>query len=77
MLNNRTAKLLSSEELYPSNANTPTVYKRYECPCGKGFVEYGYVPGFRDYWAEIRCDSCQERYRLITGQGSLWELKEK
>ncbi|MBQ8407565.1 MAG: hypothetical protein IJY39_01735 [Clostridia bacterium] len=73
-MNDQTADLLLKEERYPNGANWPTLHFEYACPCGKGRIVYERVPGFNDQWAEIKCESCEKSYKIITGCGHLWEL---
>lgn len=74
MLNDKTAKLVMSENRYPNGANCPTAHREYECPCGKGRIIDERVVGFGDYTAWIDCPDCQKNYRVLTGCGHIWEL---
>ena len=49
----------------------------YKCPCGKGRITEGRVPGFGDYWALIECKECDKKYKIKTGCGYFWELEER
>ena len=76
-MNDTTAKILLDENRYPNGANTPTRHIEYACPCGKGKIIDTRVLGFGDYCAWIECENCERKYHVITGQGHIWELKEK
>ena len=52
----------------------------YECPCGEGKIieEHDNIPGFRDHSVFMRCDKCNEKYKLDLSNGVRgWELLEK
>ena len=76
-MNDKTAKVILDEERYPSEANCPTRHIEYECPCGKGKVVEERVVGFGDYWAKLKCKTCQKKYEIVTGCGYIWKLEEK
>ena len=76
-MNDKTAKILVDEEIYPNGANSPTRHIEYACPCKKGRIVEERVVGFHDYCAWIECDDCDERYEIETGCGHFWELKKK
>ena len=76
-MNERNAKKIKFEELYPGKSNWPTYHYEYECPCGKGVVIYENVPGFGDSYALIKCRACEKKYRIEYGNGYLWELVER
>ena len=46
-------KLLLEEKRYPDGANSPTIYKEYECFCGKGKIIEERVVGFNDHYIDI------------------------
>ncbi len=75
--NSRTVKPISDVKTYPQGANHPTIIVKYPCPCGKGIIEYGRVPGFDDEYVIIRCKECDEKYQVRSGWGYDWELIEK
>ncbi len=77
LYNDRTAKRLKVEDIYPEGANSLTSHAEYECPCGKGRIVYERVIGFNDYYAIIECKECREKYNIRTACGCLWELEEK
>lgn len=77
MLNDKTAKLLSVDDEYPDGANVPTRIYKYECPCGKGVIQYCRVSGFGDYYTDVECPTCKEKYNVEMGKGYAWELVEK
>ena len=76
-MNDKTAKLLLEEERFPDGATSPTIHKEYECPCGQGRIVEDRVPGFGDWYAQLVCPSCAERYTLVEGRGHIWELCAK
>ena len=76
-MNDKTAKLLKKEEIYPDGANTPTIRKEYACPCGQGIIVEESVPGFGDYFARLDCEICAAKYTVVEGCGHIWELREK
>ena len=76
-MNNNNAVLLVNEERYPNGANSPTIHKEYECPCGCGKIIEEHVSGFWDYRVWIDCAACKEKYTLLEGCGHIWETKEK
>ncbi len=72
--NNDCAVKLSDSEFYPEGANHPTRRIEYKCPCGKGRIVEERVVGFGDYSAIIQCPDCEKSYKIIYGQGHIWEL---
>ena len=76
-MNNENAVLLLSEERYPNGGNCPTIHKEYRCPCGCGKIIEERVAGFGDWYVNIDCLPCKEKYILINGQGHIWEIKER
>ena len=76
-MNDKTAKIIKKQELYPDGANSPTFRTEYLCPCGKGKVVYEHVAGFSDRYCYIECKKCEKKYEVVTGCGHLWELVEK
>jgi len=76
MINDKTAKIILREEVYPEGANSPTEHTEYECPCGKGKIIAERVVGFADYPVWIECKNCEDKYKIVTGCGHIWELKE-
>lgn len=76
-LNDQTAVCLSKKEVYPNGANYPTIVTEYACGCGAGKIVTEQVPGFGDYTAEIQCEHCKKKYKLLTGCGHLWELRKR
>ena len=77
LLNDRNAVVILDEERYQCGANSPTRHIEYTCPCGKGKIIDERVVGFGDYYAFIESKKCEEKYEVVTGQGYIWELKEK
>lgn len=75
-MNDETAKLLLKEERYPSGANSPTIYKEYACPCGKGKIIEERVVGFDDWHTHIDCAECANNYTVAQGCGHIWELRK-
>ncbi len=71
----RTAKLLRKEDASPEGA-TPGTTDRYvyECPCGKGEIEYVRVPGYDDAYVNILCPVCQPKYDTDMGNGYWWAV---
>lgn len=45
------------------------INETYECPCGKGIVEYEKddIPGFRDKSIMCSCKECNEKYSFGRG----------
>ena len=76
-LNDQNAVVILDEDRYPDGANSPTRHIEYTCPCGKGKIIDERVIGFGDYYAYIECKRCNKKYEVVTGQGYIWELKEK
>ncbi len=74
--NDENAKKLSDREIYPENANHPTRKIEYKCPCGKGKIIDERVVGFGDYSVIIDCIDCNKKYKIIQGQGHIWELDD-
>ena len=75
--NDENATVILCEDRYPDGANSPTRHIEYTCPCGKGKIIDERVVGFGDYYAYIECKRCEKKYEVVTGQGYIWELKEK
>ncbi len=53
------------------------VYRRYRCPCGKGFIEeeQDYTPGHRDGAAYLLCKDCSAHYSIEFGSSQTkWKL---
>ena len=50
----------------------------YECLCGEGTIEFSRVPGFDDYWFDIKCPACQKKYHsFIDLYGGDWKVYPK
>ena len=75
--NDENATVILDEDRYPDGAHSPTRHIEYTCPCGKGKIIDERVVGFGDYYAYIECKRCKKKYEVVTGQGYIWELKEK
>lgn len=76
-MNDRTAKLLLSEDRYDSGATSPTRHTEYECPCGGGRIVYECAGGFDDRWVRLECAECAEKYRIVEGCGYIWSLEKR
>jgi hypothetical protein len=76
-LNDQNAEILIDEERYTDGTNSPTRHTEYACPCGKGKIVYESVVGFSDFYAFFECDKCEKKYKLVTAQEHLWEIKKK
>lgn len=76
-LNDRNARVILDENIYPDRADSPTRHIEYFCPCKRGKIVEERVVGFGDYWAEIQCKECAKKYEIISGCGYIWELKNK
>ena len=71
-------KLLLEEERYPDDANSPTIYKEYECFCGKGKIIEERVVGFNDHYIDIICKNCLKKYHdFIDIYGNDWKIYKK
>lgn len=49
----------------------------YECPCKKGRIieEHENIPGFREHYVRIECDTCSKKYKIDTSKGiRAWKL---
>lgn len=76
-MNEKNATVLLDEDRYPNGANSPTRHIEYQCPCGKGKIIHERVVGFGDYSTWIECKRCEEKYKVVTGCGYIWELDKK
>ena len=45
----------------------------YQCPCMKGkiYLTIEDIPGYREWWACIKCSDCNLKYELQWGKGVL------
>ena len=75
-MNNDNAKLILEEWQYTNGANVPTIHKECVCPCGKGKIVEDRVPAVNDWFTQIECLTCKEKFTVIEGCGHIWELKD-
>lgn len=57
-----------------------TRIKIYQCPCGRGTIseEYDDIPGFKNRFVYVNCDSCKLLYGLDSDKGSKnWDIISK
>ena len=48
-------RLIKSKETYPKGANSPTIIKKYSCPCGRGKLVEENTIGFNDHFVTLEC----------------------
>lgn len=65
----------STAKLINVNRDGTSITYEYECPCKEGKIIDYEVPGWVDDWyAEIKCPNCQNKYNVVTGCGEIWQL---
>lgn len=71
-------KVISQREEYPSNCNSPTLIKHYQCLCGEGIIEENNTVGFNDRFFTLKCNNCLKKYKsYVEISGSYFELYKK
>ena len=71
-------KLIRAYEKYPRGANSPTIIKKYKCPCGRGKIIEQNTIGFNDHFVTLNCRRCLKTYQpFVDICGDSFELSSK